>query len=401
MNVDTTETAALSDIVPCGILAISTGGAIKFVNQTLCDLLGYEKSELTGQPVEKIFTVASKIFYQTHFFPLVKLHGKADEIFFSLRAKDSTTIPMIAAARYLEEQTYCTFLPVWQRKKYEEEILNAKRAAEQVIEKNEILNKLKETTELQLAESDRQLSLLRQFNKEYVELSKIIAHDLHEPIRKMLIHIDLLMTDQSLNMDTLHTNLRKMLSFSNRLRSLTDCLQQYVTVDTSKEEITKVDLNELIHELFDTISRAEGYNDATITVEQLPVIEGRRSQLKTLFMELLSNSFKFRKPSEPLTIAITSTEFRNNIYKEIKEKYRYIDFVRIEVIDNGIGFKSNLNEYIFEMFKKAHPEMEGAGFGLSLARKITERHNGSIYANCYENKTIFTILVPIKQRDFI
>lgn len=390
---------ALADVVPCGIIVFSENGSISHVNKYLAELLHYEKHQLAGCPVEKIFTVATKIFYQTHFFPLLRLNEKAEEIFMSLNTSTGSAVPVIATAKKSGDAIYCVFVTVWQRKKYEDEILEAKRTAEQVVAKNETLNALKHQAEIQLAESERQLSLLKQFNQEYVELNKIISHDLHEPIRKLMVHIDILLSGGYTDISKLHTHLRKMLQLGDRLRQLTICLQQYVEIDTSREELTQVDLNEIVQTSFTMAARENGNEDAVLQSDDLPVIEGYRSQLERLFSELMSNCFKFRNTTTQLHISINKTEFRNNIYKEIKDKYRYIDFLRIHIEDNGPGFPDEHKQYIFGLFNKLNSEEEGKGLGLALCKKIAERHNGSISASSSPGKTVFSVSLPLQQKD--
>ncbi len=82
------EIGELLDGAPCGFIAFGDDSRIVLVNQTLLHRLGYERDELVGKHFESILTVATKIFYLTHFFPLVKLHGRAHEVFMLLRARD-------------------------------------------------------------------------------------------------------------------------------------------------------------------------------------------------------------------------------------------------------------------------------------------------------------------------
>src|SRR5688500_7047748 len=77
----------LLDAAPCGFVSFGDDGAIALVNRTLLELLGYERDELLGRHVETILTIAGRIFYQTHLFPLLTLHGRAEEIFLLLRPK--------------------------------------------------------------------------------------------------------------------------------------------------------------------------------------------------------------------------------------------------------------------------------------------------------------------------
>ncbi|MEE3716335.1 GAF domain-containing protein [Tumidithrix elongata RA019] len=119
---------------PCGFLSFTDDGAIALVNLTLSELLGYPRDFLAGKMLDVILPIASRIFYQTHFFPLLKLHGKVEEIYFSLRAKSGNDIPMlINAERRQQGETFvnnCIFIPIRQRIQYEDEILKAKKAAE-------------------------------------------------------------------------------------------------------------------------------------------------------------------------------------------------------------------------------------------------------------------------------
>jgi len=387
---------ALVDIAPCGIVTIADNGDIIYVNRYLCSLLGYAKSELEHKSIETFFTISTRIFYQTHFYPLIKLHKKAEEVFFTLKRKDEETVPVIAYASVTGDNICCVFVPVNQRKKYEEEILQAKKAAEDAIEKNETLLQLKNEVELQLAESERQTSLLKRFNEEYIQLNKIISHDLHEPIRKLMIHIDLLQESRDLTADNIQANLKKMMNFSSRLRELTVCLQQYVSIDTSNEQISAVDLNAVIRNVIDKVA-AEEPAPAAVQIESLPKIEGYQSQIERLFNELIMNSYRFRHEERPLQITIRSTEMSYNIYKEILDKYKYVDFVRIELEDNGTGFSEEYSDYIFGLFKQLHLDKGGSGFGLALCKKIVERHQGSISARAFNDHTTFTILLPLKQ----
>ncbi len=128
----------LIDTAPCGFLAFNDNGTILLANLTLLELLGYQMNGLQGRKIEVILPIASKIFYQTHFFPLLKLSGKAEEIYFSLRASSGEHIPMlINAVRRFKTGDFineCILIPIQKRIQYEEEILQAKKAAEKAIQ---------------------------------------------------------------------------------------------------------------------------------------------------------------------------------------------------------------------------------------------------------------------------
>jgi PAS domain S-box-containing protein len=133
----TDQIEKLLNNAPCGFLSFTDDGAIAMVNYTLLKLLGYQEQELEGKSIDAILPLAGRIFCQTHFFPLLKLYNKVEEVYFSLRAKSGQNIPILVnAIRREENGTFfndCIFIPIHQRIKYEDEILKAKKAAETAI----------------------------------------------------------------------------------------------------------------------------------------------------------------------------------------------------------------------------------------------------------------------------
>ena len=124
----------LLDTAPCGFLAFADDGTIIAINATLVEWLGHEPGELEGRHVESIFPIAGRIFYQTHFFPLLKLHGSAEEIYFPLRCRNGNDLPVLVNAACRKRDGLmvndCAILPMRQRRRMEDEILQARKAAE-------------------------------------------------------------------------------------------------------------------------------------------------------------------------------------------------------------------------------------------------------------------------------
>jgi diguanylate cyclase (GGDEF)-like protein/PAS domain S-box-containing protein len=123
----------LLNFAPCGFLSFTNDGNILMVNATLLELLGYELNELLGKKIELILPISSRIFYQTHFLPLLNLHGKAEEIYFSIKSKSGNDIPMLVNGVCRREAkeviNHCIFVPIRKRIQYEDEILQAKKTA--------------------------------------------------------------------------------------------------------------------------------------------------------------------------------------------------------------------------------------------------------------------------------
>jgi PAS domain S-box-containing protein len=122
------------DQLPCGIVSFRDDGRVVQINATLLEVLGLSREEVEGQHVEKLLTVAGRIFLQTHLYPLVRLGQPAEEMFVLLRHKDGRSIGTLMNARRRETSSGAmvdaVFMEVRERSKFEEALLRAKRDAE-------------------------------------------------------------------------------------------------------------------------------------------------------------------------------------------------------------------------------------------------------------------------------
>src|SRR3954470_3476844 len=87
------------DHAPCGFLVFADDGAILRINATLSRMLGYGEGELRGQHLQVLFSPGGRVFYQTHFFPLLKLQGEVEEIYIGLRTRNGDEVPFLVNAR--------------------------------------------------------------------------------------------------------------------------------------------------------------------------------------------------------------------------------------------------------------------------------------------------------------
>ncbi|BAU40990.1 histidine kinase dimerization/phospho-acceptor domain-containing protein [Leptolyngbya sp. O-77] len=122
------------DTAPCGFLAFRDDGTITLTNATLLELVQRRLEEVKGQRLEVLLPTASRIFYQTHFFPLLKLQGKVEEIYLPVCSRTGEDLPMLVNATRHEREgevlNECILIPIQQRSHYEEALLQARREAE-------------------------------------------------------------------------------------------------------------------------------------------------------------------------------------------------------------------------------------------------------------------------------
>ncbi len=391
----------LVQTMPCACLVFGDEGTLEFVNTYLCEVLGYEPAELIGQRLDRILTLSSRLFYQTHFFPLLRLNGKVSEIFFSLRSKAGESIPvMVNATRDIrgdKATNLCILTTVWERQKYETEILESKKSLQKALESNDQLKSLQTKLEENQQDLDRQITILTQRNQEYVQLNKVLSHDLQEPIRKIAIYLDIVLNAERTNGNSaLHPHFLRIQTSVTRLRALTQCLQEFVSVETSEESLITIDLESLIEKAKNKAIEATDFADFELETTELPPIEAHATQIILLFTELIKNAIQNRKEHVRLSIAIRSVTVSENTYQFSKDKYRYMDYSRLEISDNGKGFDNQYGTYVMGLFNKLDPESVGMGVGLALCKKIVSNHYGAISVNSLKDiGSTFIITLPV------
>jgi sigma-B regulation protein RsbU (phosphoserine phosphatase) len=389
------------DSPPCGIFVFNDGGVILSANEPLCTWLGYAVEELNGKNIESILTIASRIFYNTHFFPLIKLHGKADEIFLNLLGKEKNDIPVLSnSVRQNRNGIFVNMtvvIPVFQRRRYEDEILQARNIAENTLKENKTLEELTKKLEARTQELDKQFQKMVSINHDLLQFSKIISHDLQEPIHKIKVFTNLLSNEKSeLSPDRRTDTLSKIHLAADRLKSLTHGLQQYVAVDSEKT-YSDVNLTEVIGIARSKVAEHRNFSNFSLEFDHLPVIEGYRNQLELLFFHLLDNSIQFRHPHRKLMITINAVSVDENVYRATQDRYKFTEHLKIVFADNGIGFENEYKDYAFGLVKKINAGSEGLGIGLSLVKKIIHNHSGAIQVQSEPEKgTRFSFVLPVK-----
>jgi light-regulated signal transduction histidine kinase (bacteriophytochrome) len=168
----------------------------------------------------------------------------------------------------------------------------------------------------------------------------------------------------------------------------------------SSNDFKKTPLNELVKNVVMELEVEIEKSNARINFEDLPVVSAVPGLMQQLFYNLFSNAIKFRKPSVDLVIDIKAEKMNPvDVSKFIKYGHGK-KYYKITVEDNGIGFDDKYAEDIFRVFKRLHSyhEFEGTGVGLSICKKIVEKHNGFIKAESQIDKgSTFIIGLPEMQ----
>ena len=240
---------------------------------------------------------------------------------------------------------------------------------------------------------------LKQMNEELDQFAYMASHDLQEPLRKIQVFSDKILRNNNFDPDS-EKYFGKIINSSKRMQKLINNLLDFSRHTVSSSDFKKTPLNELVKNVLTELEVEIEKSNAQINYENLPVVAAVPGLMQQLFYNLFSNAIKFRKPSGDLVIDVKS-EKMNPIDLSGFTKYgQGKNYYKITVQDNGIGFDEKYAEDIFRVFKRLHSyqEFEGTGVGLSICKKIVEKHNGFIKAESkIDTGSTFIIGLPEMQ----
>ena len=215
---------------------------------------------------------------------------------------------------------------------------------------------------------------LERSNRELEDFAHVVSHDLQEPLRMVRSYLKLLDDRHGTG---LSSEAREFFDYAlsgarSMQRLITDLLD-YATVDTGEKRFQAVDVAAVIEHSLANLHVAVHETGAAVTYKNLPNVTGDEVQIGQLFQNLLGNAIKFHG-HEPPRIRIKAKPKGNTWLFSVK--------------DNGIGIEEEYAKRIFTIFQRLHGKKDypGSGIGLSICKKIVERHGGRIWVESETGK---------------
>ena len=199
----------------------------------------------------------------------------------------------------------------------------------------------------------------RRMEAELRSYADVVAHDLSAPISGMAMLVAMLerRSEEPPSADVL----RQLRASTERARELIDGVLVYARAGELSLEL--VDLRALVDDVAEDLQPS--FDGATLTVGSLPEVEGDPRQLRRVLQNLLANALKYRRPGTPPAIDVFALLYPRGWI--------------ITVRDDGLGVSPDQAGRIFGMFSRGRHDIDGAGIGLAVCRRIVEAHGGRIW----------------------
>ena len=354
--------AALSglDLLATAVVLVDAGLAVRYLNPAAENLFEMSSNNIAGQPLKELFSDSAVLVAAVEY-------ARANNCSYT---EHDLELGVNGRARL---HLSCTVTPVElsARDPRGEELLLEFRHIEQ---------------QLRIAREERMLDQ-SQANR---ELIRNLAHEIKNPLGGIRGAAQLL--DRELERPALHEYTQVIMKEADRLQSLMDRLL------TPHRLPQPGQLN--VHEVLERVRSlilAEYTRGVTIRRDydmSLPLLKGDKEQLIQAVLNILRNAAQAIAGSG----AGGEIRLRTRIVRQVTlARRRYRHAIAVEIRDNGPGIHPDLQERVF------HPLVSGreggSGLGLTLAQNFVNQHHGVIWFESVPGATVFTILLPVEDRD--
>ncbi|HKO56497.1 MAG TPA: PAS domain-containing sensor histidine kinase [Thermoanaerobaculia bacterium] len=342
---------------PCGFVAFADDGTIAEINETLAGMLGYTRVELLGWHVDKILPPGGRIFYHTYLFPLLKVRQSVEEIYIALRMKSGEDVPVLLNGvrrerdgRFLSD---CVCLRMIQRHEYEDQLLQARRLAEES-------------------------------NAAKAKFLSMMSHDLRTPLTTIYANAQLLAME-ALTAEQLDAVREIRQACELQMTMISDILE-FARLDSGQVEVQTSAIP-----VADAVTRAEALVRVQVSEAGLQLttndcdadmaVMADPRRLQQILLNLLTNAIKFTPPGGEVAVQCETEGER----------------VRIRVRDTGIGIPSDQLQRIFSPFVQLGPSApsRGVGLGLAISRDLARAMSGDVTAESTPGAgSVFTVELP-------
>ena len=247
-------------------------------------------------------------------------------------------------------------------------------------EVNESLLRLNSELERRVIERTAQLEAA---NRELEMFSYSVSHDMRAPLRHLDGFSQALLDEYSGKLNSTGTDyLDRIRKSSRRMLEMIDAILELSRFARGKVLRESVDLSAMVREIADQLVRSQPERMVAFRIAEGMTVRGEARLLRVVLENLVGNAWRFSEPTKDALIEFYPTELEGRLAFAVR--------------DNGVGFDMAYADKLFAPFQKLHrnEEFSGRGIGLAIARRIINRHGGTIQAEAEPGKgATFTFTV--------
>lgn len=362
---------AILDGAADAIIIVVVGGIVQAVNPATEKLFGWKYDDIVGRNIELLLPDlfehrgGDRLWILAE-FARRRSTGNVDKVYYGKRL-DGTTFPISITVSVFDYEgtprVSCIVRDISERVRAQE---IEKEQAEKLQDQNVELEKL--VTELN-------------------EFNYVASHDLQEPLRTMSTYCGLLKVDLGAELPKrAEEDIQAILDASLRMQRLITDLLEYSRSGHRELKMVEVNLQEVMKRVAGDLQARVTETGGKINYNGLPRVFGDEMQLGRVLQNLVANGLKFRRPGVAPEVKISAEQAGEQVVLQIE--------------DNGIGIPEEYQGQIFQPFKRLHGvgKYEGSGIGLSVCRKIVQRHGGQIeVASTPGQGSRFKVTLPATQ----
>jgi PAS domain S-box-containing protein len=375
----------LFENAPCGYVSMQADGRIIKSNRTFAVWMGYEHDHLVGRRFQDLLNIAGKIYYETHFAPLLRMQGFFNEVALDIVRMDGAVLPVLVNAVERRDDAgelrfiRITIFNASDRRRYERELLEARNAAERA---NAELRQLNQTLEARVAEAVQERltaeDALRQAQKmEAVgQLTGGIAHDFNNMLAVVLSGLSLLqrrLEKGDTDVDKYITAAREA---ANRAAGLTQRLLAFSRQQSLSPQA--LNANKMVSEMSELLRRTLGetIHLETVLAGGLWQVHADANQLENAVVNLAVNARDAMPEGGRLTIETANCHLDDAYASE--HAIPAGQYVMVAVTDTGCGMAPDVVAKAFDPFFTTKGVGKGTGLGLSQVFGFVKQTGGHV-----------------------
>lgn len=355
----------LFEHAPCGYLTADKDGRIGRANRTFADWTGYSPAELAGKRFPDLLSIGGKVFFETHFAPLLRMQGSFSEVALEMLRADRSKMPVLVNAIERRdaagENSFIRFtiFNATDRRRYEHGLLEARDIAQAEVR------------------SERALSELRE------QFIAVLGHDLRNPLASITSGVRLLgrepLSDRGKHI------LELMEGSVIRATGLIDNVMDFARTRLGQGLGLQRDADEPLEPVLrQVVSELRSIDPSRTVTESYAIdrpIDCDRGRIGQLLSNLLGNALTHGDRSRPVAVEAAATE----------------TLLEISVANAGTPISAAAMEKLFQPFFRGdiRANREGLGLGLHIASEIAAAHGGTLDVRSDDIETRFIFTMPL------